>query len=74
MQAIFRSYRYGQTKPVYVYRLVAAGTMEHKVYGRQLNKEGLSARVIEGHAVWSGAVPNAVKIHAYYCFVYAACI
>lgn len=31
-QAIFRTYRYGQTRPVVIYRLVAEGTPEEKIY------------------------------------------
>lgn len=45
LQAIFRSYRYGQTKPVFVYRLVAAGAMEEKIFNRQLNKRALASGV-----------------------------
>jgi transcriptional regulator ATRX len=47
LQAIYRAYRYGQTKNVFVYRLLAAGTMEEKIYKKQINKQAMSARIID---------------------------
>ena len=51
LQAIFRAYRYGQQKSVFVYRLVASGTMEEKIHMRQVDKQTLSARVVDAQMV-----------------------
>lgn len=37
-QAVDRAYRIGQTRPVTVFRLIGAGTIEELVYGRQVYK------------------------------------
>ncbi|KAL1304486.1 hypothetical protein AAFC00_003476 [Neodothiora populina] len=46
-QAIGRVYRLGQLKPVFVYRIVAGGTFESKLYNQALFKAALAYRVID---------------------------
>lgn len=46
LQARERAWRLGQTRPVTIYRLLAAGTIEEKIYQRQLWKQHLTSRVL----------------------------
>ncbi|RYG51691.1 DEAD/DEAH box helicase, partial [archaeon] len=45
-QAVDRAYRVGQTQDVITYRLIAAGTVEEKMYGLQVFKSGLTSDVM----------------------------
>ena len=47
LQAVYRCYRYGQTKPTYCYRLLGEGSMEEKIYSRAAAKASLSNLVID---------------------------
>lgn len=40
-QAIDRCYRIGQLKNVTVYRMICAGTVEEKMYEKQVHKDGI---------------------------------
>ena len=47
LQAAARVWRDGQRKKVFVYRFLAAGSLEEKVFQRQLSKKGLQTIVVE---------------------------
>lgn len=48
-QSIFRIYRIGQDRETFIYRFLSMGTMEEKIYKRQVTKIGLAQRVIDEH-------------------------
>ncbi|MDF3936820.1 DEAD/DEAH box helicase [Pseudomonas citronellolis] len=47
-QASDRAYRIGQDKPVFVYKLIARGTVEEKIQLLQREKAALAAGILEG--------------------------
>lgn len=47
-QATDRAYRIGQDKPVFVYKLICAGTVEERIRALQARKAALSGAVLEG--------------------------
>ncbi len=49
-QATDRAYRIGQDKPVFVYKLIARGTVEEKIQQLQQRKAGLAAGLLDSEA------------------------
>ncbi|HSK41227.1 MAG TPA: DEAD/DEAH box helicase [Arenibaculum sp.] len=47
-QATDRAYRIGQDKPVFVYKLIAVGTVEERILELQRRKSNLTAATVEG--------------------------
>ena len=47
-QATDRAYRIGQTHPVFVYNLIAAGSVEERMLALQQHKRRLAASILDG--------------------------
>ncbi|KAG7470061.1 hypothetical protein MATL_G00135250 [Megalops atlanticus] len=47
IQAMARVWRDGQRKTVHIYRFLTTGTIEEKIYQRQISKQGLSGAVVD---------------------------
>lgn len=60
LQAISRVWRYGQTRPCYIYHLLYGGTFETRVFERVLVKEELFQRVRGWGGTNTAAVPGGV--------------
>lgn len=55
-QAVDRAHRIGQTRSVFVYRLIAAGTIEEKVLALQRRKAALSRAVMDDGEAFAAAL------------------
>ncbi|XP_011501179.1 PREDICTED: DNA repair and recombination protein RAD54B-like [Ceratosolen solmsi marchali] len=53
IQAMARIWRDGQKRSVYIYRLLTTGTIEEKIYQRQISKTRLSEAVIDANHIAS---------------------
>ena len=61
VQAAGRVWRDGQKKRVFVYRFLSTGTIEEKVYQRQLSKEGLQ-NVVNNDAKGGSALMSSEEL------------
>jgi superfamily II DNA or RNA helicase len=58
-QATDRAHRIGQDKPVFVYKLIAAGTLEERILDLQARKQALAATVYGASAAAGGGLTEA---------------
>ena len=54
IQASDRAYRIGQTKPVFIYKLIARGSVEEKIQHLQRRKSELASSILDGGSSVSG--------------------
>ena len=57
-QATDRAYRIGQEKPVFVYKMIARGTVEEKIQHLQKEKSDLAAGVLDGRQAGDWKLQN----------------
>ncbi|CAD7086283.1 unnamed protein product [Hermetia illucens] len=48
-QAMARVWRDGQKKPCFIYRLLATGSIEEKIFQRQTHKKSLSSKIVDNN-------------------------
>ena len=60
-QAADRAHRIGQTKQVFVYRLVTAGTVEERVLSLQADKRAVASRFLESEASGTDLKPEDLR-------------
>ncbi|XP_050296644.1 transcriptional regulator ATRX-like isoform X2 [Anthonomus grandis grandis] len=63
-QSVFRAFRFGQTKAVFVYRLITIDTVEEKIYQRGVTKLAVAHRVVDKHQITRHY--NAADIQEFY--------
>ena len=60
-QAMARVWRDGQKKQCFIYRMLAVGTIEEKIFQRQTHKKALSSCVVDQVHIWP-VVHSLIKI------------
>lgn len=63
-QATDRAHRIGQENPVFVYKLIAEGTVEEKIQAMQQHKQGLADSILEGkgNGAWQGSADELLSL------------